>query len=432
LIGSAGGGHASSNTSDIAVRIAYLINQYPKVSHSFIRREILALEAKGFEVMRISLRGWDLDLADEADFIERERTRYVLRTPASTLLFGLVRMLVQRPVRFARALAMAWHMSRDSLRPLHVHFAYVAEACRIEPWLRAARVKHVHAHFGTNSTEVALLVKILGGPSYSFTVHGPEEFEHAGALKLKEKILRAAFVVTISSYGRAQLWRWLAPEFWENIHVVHCGLDDNFLIPPPVVEIPSGRIVCVARLSEEKGHLLLIEAARRLTALGFDFKLIFAGDGDLRSVLEAKISHYNLTNRIQITGWLSGRQVRDEILAARALVLPSFAEGLPVVLMEAMALRRPVIATYIGGIPELVRSGQDGWLIPASDVEALVDALRACLEAPPDQISHMGGAARERVVVRHSADTEAAKLQNLFDLIASEQQSSYSEFAKPL
>jgi glycosyltransferase involved in cell wall biosynthesis len=396
------------------MRIAYLINQYPAISHSFIRREILALERLGFEVMRIAHRGWDLELADEQDWIERERTRYVLRAHASTLLLVAARMLLERPVRFARAVMMAWRMSRGSDRPLLVHLAYVVEACRIVFWLREAGIRHLHAHFGTNSAEVAMQVHILGGPRWSFTVHGPEDFERALTTGLKEKLLRCAFVVSVSSYGRAQIYRTIEPNHWSKAHVVHCGLDPSFLEAPLAAATFSRRLVCVARFSPEKGHVLLLEAARRLADQGVDFELVLAGDGTFRPEIEGQIARFALADKIRITGWISGQQVREEILAARALVLPSFAEGLPVVIMEAMALRRPVISTFVAGIPELVLVGENGWLVPAAEVEALVVAMRTCLDAPPDTITRMGEAARERVFARHDVDVEAKKLAHLF------------------
>jgi colanic acid/amylovoran biosynthesis glycosyltransferase len=413
----------------ITVRIAYLINQYPAISHSFIRREILALEKLGFEIMRISLRGWDRELVDESDLLERKRTRYALRAGPSLLLLAFVRMLILRPVRLMRAIGMAWRMSRPSERPFFVHLIYVAEACRIERWLRRASIDHVHAHFGTNSAEVAMQVNILGGPTWSFTVHGPEEYEKAPLLGLAEKVHRCSFVIAISSYGRAQIYRLISPKDWGKIHVVHCGLDPIFRAASPAIEALPRRIVCVGRLCPEKGQIFLLDAARRLAAQKIDFQLVLAGDGELRPDLEAQIAQYGLTDKIKITGWLTGKQVRDEILAARALVLASFSEGLPVVIMEAMALQRPVIATFVAGIPELVRPGEDGWLIPAGDVAALVDAIRNCLEAPFDQIVRMGMAGRERVLVRHDVDIEAKKLQKLFYSVNSDQQASRSSYS---
>jgi len=392
------------------VRVAYLINQYPKISHSFIRREILALEQLGFEIQRISLRGWDLELADEADRIERGRTRFVLRRNPLALFFDVVRLLVQRPIRFLRALRTALRMSQGSPRPLYVHLIYVAEACCVERWVRMAGVEHVHAHFATNSAEVAMLVNELGGPPWSFTVHGPEDLESARALQIE----RAAFVTTVSMFGRAQLYRKLDPRSWPKVHVIHCGVGPSFHSAPENVKLIQKRLVCVARLSPEKGHVILLEAARILAAQGVHYQLILAGDGELRPEVEAQISQDNLTDKVQITGWLSEKQVRDEILGARALVLASFAEGVPLVIMEAMALRRPVIAPFIGGIPELVRQGEDGWLVPASDAVALAEAMRSCLEAPADLITRMGEAAHERVLVRHDVNTEARKMGELF------------------
>jgi colanic acid/amylovoran biosynthesis glycosyltransferase len=396
------------------MQIAYLINQYPAISHSFIRREILALEQLGFEVMRIALRGWDRELADQEDLVERERTRYVLQANALTLVSAVMLMLLLRPIRLVRTLGMAWHMSRSSERALHVHLAYVAEACRIEPWLRKAGVKHLHAHFGTNSAEVAMLVHMLGGPRWSFTAHGIETFDNPRLVGLTEKVLNCAFVVAVSSYGRAQIFRSVQPEYWHKVHLVHCGLDPAFRDAPVTTGTLPQRIVCVGRLSPEKGHFILLEAARRLAEQGLNFQLVLAGDGELRPEIESRIAQHKLTDKVHITGWVSGKQVRDEILRARALVLPSLAEGLPVVIMEAMALRRPVIATFIAGIPELVRPATDGWLVPAADVVALTDAMRTCLEAPPDEITRMGKAARERALVLHDVNSEAAKLQELF------------------
>src|SRR5262249_29219195 len=145
-----------------------------------------------------------------------------------------------------------------------------------------------------------------------------------------------------------------------------------------------------------------------------NFELVLAGDGDMRADIEELIVRHRLQDKVRIRGWISSKQVRDEIIAARALVLPSFAEGLPVVIMEAMALRRPVISTFVAGIPELVHTGTHGWLVPAGDIEALVEAMEACLNAPIDTLAHMGEAAQERVLVRHNIDTQAAHLVKLF------------------
>ena len=396
------------------LRVAYLVNQYPKVSHSFIRREILALERQGVSVERFAVRGWGDEFPDAADRAERERTRYLLQHGLGGVLGAALTMAATRPLRFARTLGLAVSMWRRSSRTVFHHLVYLAEACRLVQWTDAARVDHLHAHFGTNPAEVAMLAQELGGPPYSFTAHGPEEFDSPGALGLGEKGRRSAFVVAVSSFGRSQLLRWLPAADWHKVQVVHCGLEQAFHRGAPAEAQTASRLVCVGRLCEQKGQLLLVEAAKRVVASGRPLELVLAGDGEMRAEIEALIDRLGLRAHVRITGWVATDRVRDEILAARALVLPSFAEGLPVVLMEAMALRRPVISTFVAGIPELVQDGENGWLVPAGDVDALARAMMDCLAAPADALARMGEAARERVLARHDVDTEAAKLVALF------------------
>ena len=396
------------------MRIAYFINQYPKVSHSFIRREILALERQGFVVQRIALRGWDAELVDAEDVSERDKTQYVLQGGVKELLVPVLQVLRAQPRRFLSALWLALRMGQRADRPWPYHLVYLSEACRVLIWLQAFGAEHVHAHFGTNSTEVVMLANVLGGPAYSFTVHGPEEFDKPQFIHLGEKVRRAAFVAAISSYGRSQLFRWVAHAHWPRVKVVHCGLERAFHEVAAVAVPSAPRLVCVGRLCEQKGQLLLLEAARILAAQGVEFEIVLAGDGEMRAEIEALIARHGLQAQVRITGWISSEQVRAEILAARALVLPSFAEGLPVVIMEAMALRRPVLTSYVAGIPELVKEGVNGWLFPAGAVDELVAALADCLAQPVEVLQRMGEAAYQRVLERHDIDTEAAKLANLF------------------
>lgn len=396
------------------LRVTYFINQYPKVSHSFIRREILALERQGIKVQRIALRGWDGDLVDAEDIREREQTQYVLKVGGFPLISAILQCALATPSRFISALLLALRMGRHADRPWPYHLIYLAEACRIVPWMHKFNSSHVHAHFGTNSAEVAMLAHALGGPPYSFTVHGPEEFDKPQFIGLGEKIRHSAFVVAISSYGRSQLFRWVGHNQWPKVRVVHCGLERAFheVTPVPIPETP--RLVCVGRLCEQKGQLLLIQAASRLAEKGIDFELVLAGDGEMRADVEELIQQYGLGKRIRITGWISSDQVRNEILAARGLVLPSFAEGLPVVIMEAMALRRPVLTTLVAGIPELVRPGENGWLFPAGSIDELAAAMEDFLATPVDVLKRMGEAGYQNVLQRHSIDAEAAKLAALF------------------
>jgi hypothetical protein len=302
------------------MRIAYLVNQYPKVSHVFIRRETLALERRGVEVVRIALRGWDGELVDGEDLLERERTRYVLRDGAAALLLASTRMLLTRPLRLLRALALAWRIRRAE-RPRLVHLAYLAEACRIEPWLHTAGIQHLHT-FRHQSAEVAMLVHALGGRG---------ELPGARAEELTKRHRLGgedpALCVRGSHRRTAQPAYRLVERDWHG--GAHCGLS-----PRAAHAIPRDRRR-VGRLCEQR-QLLLVG---RCTALQRRGRIELVLVGRERRNIEALIRRYNLQAWLHITGWISGEQVRDETWL-RGRCAAKLCRGLPVV-MEAMALRRP-------------------------------------------------------------------------------------------
>lgn len=397
------------------MKIAYLVNQYPKTSHSFIRREILALEALGVPISRFSIRSIHSEIVDEADQQEAKKTRYILDVGVLGLVGSLLQTFVKQPLRLLKTAGFTLKIGWGSDRGVLLNLAYLAEACVLRSWLAAAGVTHIHTHFGTNSATVALLCRLLGGPAYSMTIHGPEEFDKPAAIALSQKIDHAAFVVAVCSFGKSQLFRWCDYKQWAKIHVVHCGVDQMFLHYPDMPLPSEPRLVCVGRLSEQKGHLMLIEAVSQLAAEGLAFKLVLVGDGPLRSKIEAMIQHLKLENHIEITGWATNAQVQQQVLAAQAMVAPSFAEGLPVVIMEALALSRPVISTYIAGIPELVQPEKCGWLVPAGSVEDLAATLRTVLQTPVATLEEMGRAGATLVRQNHDAAVEAAKLASLFE-----------------
>ncbi len=374
------------------------------------------MEASGIEVARYSIRSTDeSEFVDAADRAERARTSVLLEAGAVRLIGALLVTALGRPLRFLRALAAAWRMSSGAPGSRLRHAAYLAEACLLRRWLRRDKADHLHAHFGTNPAAVALLCCVLGGPPYSFTVHGPEEFDRPEALALHEKLRRARFAVAISDYGRSQLMRWADPASWPGLHVIRCGVDAGFLEnPPPAAQ--GRRLVCVGRLCADKAQLLLVEAAGRLAREGLDFEIVLVGDGDARRPIEERIRALDLGSRVTLKGWMDGAGVRREIVESRALVLPSFAEGLPVVIMEALALGRPVVSTYVAGIPELVKPGRNGWLVPPGSLDLLVAALREVLQAPAETLESFGRAGREAVRERHDASTEASRISEQFRL----------------
>ena len=395
-----------------ALRIAYFTNQYPSVSHTFIRREIRGLEARGMQVLRVALRPGAH--VDPEDIEEAGNTWFMLHEPKWWLLLEAKLHAFTNPLGALRALGAAFRMAQRSDRGYLRHCAYLIEAAVLYRHLRRARIDHLHVHFGTNAATVARLAHIMGGPPYSMTIHGPDEFDAPIGLSLGAKIQDAAFTVAITDFCASQLRRWVPHAIWGRIHIVHCTVAPQFFDSAAPVPEESDTVVCVGRLSAQKGHLLLLEAFESLVGSGVPGRLVLVGDGELREEIETHIESAGLQARVHITGWQSEAEVRDHLLRARALVLASFAEGLPVVIMEAMALKRPVIATRIAGIPELVRHGEDGWLVTPGNVPGLAAALREALTESVAALRQKGDAAALQARARHSVDTEVAKLEQLF------------------
>lgn len=395
------------------MRVGYLVNQYPKISHTFIRSEIKSLEESGVEVVRYSLRPTKEKLVDQLDLDEMRQTRAVLGAGVEPLLLCSLRCFLASPLLFLRAMMVSLRCGRRSDRGTLRHCIYLGEACLLVDWMRRDGVEHLHAHFGTNSATVALLARELGGPPFSFTAHGTDDFDCPPLWSLREKIERAAFVVAVSSFGRSQLLRWCGRQHWPKIHVIRCGVDPRFLAPD-VAPMPAvRRLLSIGRLSEEKGQMLLIEALGRLRRDGLEAELVLIGDGELRAEIEKSIVEHGLAGRVHLPGSADCSAIRQALDDACAFVLPSLGEGLPVVIMEAFARSRPVLSTYIAGIPELVVPGQNGWLVPAGSVEALVEALRQVLATPSARLAELGRAGRARVAEQHDAGRNGRQMADL-------------------
>jgi glycosyltransferase involved in cell wall biosynthesis len=401
-----------------ALRVACLTTEYPKVSHTFIRREILELERRGHAVLRVAIRDCGGALIDDADALEQQKTIHLLRLPRRRFATAMAWTLLTRPRRSCRALRMALGMSRVSERGVLRHLAYLAEAAALLRILRRRKVEHLHVHSGTHAAAVARLARCLGGPTYSMTVHGPDEFDAPRGLSLAAKVADAAVVMAVSDFAAAQIRRWIPYQAWPKVHVVRCTVGDRFFDDPTPIESAANTLLCVGRLAPQKGQLMLLDALRRLVDEGVNARLVLAGDGELRGPIEARMLELGLQNRVDITGWLDECAVRRRLQDSRALVQPSFAEGLPVVIMEAMAMARPVVATAVAGIPELVRHGENGWLVPAGNADELHRALREVMHASPDQLNTMGRAGRSAVRSRHATGAEVSKLEALFLRVA--------------
>lgn len=399
------------------MKIAYVLNTYPQPSHSFIRREIQALERGGIDIVRLAMRPSEATLVDPLDQAEATRTHYVLHHKIE-LLSAAIGAFFAAPTRWLGAVGLAIRTGQASDSGVLRHMIYFAEACFVARHCAAQNVDHMHAHFGTNAAAVAMLAHAVGGPGYSFTTHGPEEFDAPAALSLGAKLDRAAFAVGVSQFGRSQLCRWAALPTWEKLHVVHCGIDPAMFADPALV--PQGdvlKLVSIGRFAEQKGQLVLLQALAKLRETNKNVHLTLVGDGEMRGDLEQAVSDLGLQDTVTMPGWLAEDGVRAALAASHALVMPSFAEGLPVVIMEAMAAQRPVIATLIAGIPELVIPGETGWLVPAGDGDALATAMAELAQASHQQRLDMGQAGRVRALQRHDVTVEAGKLAELFQSV---------------
>lgn len=393
------------------MQIAYLMNTYPVTSATFIRREIAALESQGVIVRRFAVRPWDQPLVDPADRAEQPRTTYLLAPGAVKLGWMALREGLTSPRRLWRALGAARQMARAAGQGTLVrHIAYLLEAVHLR---RSAQgCTHLHAHYSTNTAAVALLCARLGGPAFSFTAHGPDEFMDPKAASVAFKLQECRFAVAITEFARVQLALAGGMGIWPKLQVVRCGVDLTDLAPQPAPDVDAP-FVCVGRLCDAKAQELIVDALAGLCADYPTARVVLIGDGDTRPRIEAAIARHNLQDRVELRGWADNAAVKQALSEARALLLPSFAEGLPVVIMEAFALSRPVISTYIAGIPELV-DAECGWLVPAGDVPALQQAMRDCLDTHPDDLVRMGAVGRARVDAAHDVGANAARLRKLF------------------
>jgi len=396
------------------MRVAYLLNTYPVPSGTFIRGEIAALEARGNEVLRFAVRRFSGTLVDPDDAREAGRTRYLLSGNAAGLFKAFAREVATNPHGLAHALPAWWQLWRNAGGGLVRHAAYLLEASLLRQELARQRIRHVHAHFSTNAAAVALLAHRLGGTTYSFTAHGPDEFVDGARHTIGLKIAEAAFVVAISDFCRTMLAGFaLKPQDAAKIEIARCGIAIERFTPAPPVAATTQTLICVGRLCPQKGQVHIPAAVAMLRPRFPGLRVLLVGDGESRPAVEAEIARHGVGEAVILYGWAANAEVRQLIADSRALLLPSYAEGLPMVIMEAFALGRPVISTTIAGIPELV-DATCGWLVPPGDIAALAGAMEAALTASPGTLAQMGRIGRARVEAEHTLAGLAGRLEGLF------------------
>lgn len=395
------------------MKLAYLLNVYPLISTTFIRREIEAIEALGQPVERFALRHWDGDLVDPLDIAERGRTHYIITGSKSALIRDALMVLITKPIGLLALLPLWWRIWRNADRKLVQHVAYLLEALAFYRRTRKLGIDHVHTHFSTNATTVAMFARHLGGPSYSFTVHGPDELVpgEPAALSIREKARDAAFIVAITAYCRNRIAQ-EAPEAADKIRIVPCGIDvETFAFDPQPPE--SSRIICIGRLCANKGQVHIPPAVAAVIGEFPDLVVELIGGGEDEEEIRAAVACHGVEKQVILHGWGSGDYVRAQLEAGRAMLLPSYAEGLPIGIMEALAIGRPVLTTRIAGIPELVDSGC-GWIFEPGDEAAIAEALRGIMRATVAERAAMGAEGRRRVEERHDRRKSARMLLDLF------------------
>ena len=395
--------------------IAYLTGMYPKVSHTFILREVTALRALGAEVLPCSVRrpppeevrGPEAESELARTFLLLEAARNPLRLTGAHL-----RLLVGAPRRWCAAARLAWKTRPPGLKAALWQAFYFAEAGVLAQHLRACGAVHLHNHLGDASGTVALIAATMAGIPFSFTAHGPDLFFAPTHWRIDEKTAQARFVACISHFCRSQVMLFSDPAHWHKLAIVRCGVE-----PAVYGNTPNDRfgrhVLFVGRLAAVKGVPFLLEAFAGARAAYPDARLTLVGDGPDRAALEARASALGLTGIARFVGYRSQEEVAAMLSEADMLVLPSFAEGLPVVLMEALASRVPVIATPVAGVSELVRDGETGLLVPPGDIDGLATALNQLL-GDPKLCRRLGEAGRAAVLDRHDIARQAERLLELF------------------
>lgn len=398
------------------MRIGYFTNLYPAVSHTFVRREIHALRARAIEVETFTIRRTpDLESLSEVDRAEGDATWTILPVEARELLIGHALTAARHPLRYASALKLALGHRAPGARSALWSVFHFAEGVRLGRELEARGLQHLRVHFGATDTLIAMVAARVAGIGWSLGLHGSPCFDGLRTL-LAGKIASADFTTCVSNYGRAQAMWASEPELWDRISLVRCGVEVELLArsAAPRPARPRARIASVCRLSPEKGLLGLIAAFSDAAAGGLDAELVLAGDGPERPRLEAEIARRGLQGRVTLLGGLSHADALREIAAADVFVTASFMEGLPVVLMEAMALGTPVIAPRLTGIPELIEHERHGLLF----TPAVWEELRGCMvRLLADRPFAAALAENARARVREEFDAYRAS-EPLIDLIS--------------
>lgn len=392
---------AASATRDLSAhthpRLAYLLSIYPATSHTFFLNEIAELRKLGFTIEVASINkpaaaGSGLEASALAT------TYYLKATKPARIFLILLKILFTQPRVVLRGLRAALQLDGWNLAAGCYAFFYLLEALLLGDWLRRRGHTHLHIHFGGPVATVGMLTSLAWQLSYSMMIHGPEEFYDVDKFYLRRKVEGAQFVLCISDYCRSQVMKVSDPAHWAKLYVVRLGVDHRVFVPAPATDRSGAmELICVGRMVPAKGHLVLLRAFAKLLQSGYNLRLRLIGDGAERSGLESFVRLENMDASVVFEGSLTHEATRQQLARADVFVLASFAEGLPVALMEAMAMGLPCVSTFVAGIPELIRDGVEGLLVPASSEQALFAALERMI-CDADLRRNLAAAGHRRVL----------------------------------
>jgi glycosyltransferase involved in cell wall biosynthesis len=396
------------------IRLAYLTSQYPAASHTFIRREVEALREIGWSIDTFSVRRPGADeTASAADKAEADGTYYLLNQSPGAFLAAHLATLFGQPGRYLSTLKLAFGHRPPGARGLFLGLAHFAESVLLAREMKRRRITQLHNHFANSAATVGLLASRLLGIRWSFTMHGISETDYPAGLMLGRKIEAAEFVACVSWFGRAQGMRLVRADQWRKMHVIRCGLPFDRIPSKGTAEANARTIICVGRLSPEKGQAGLLQAFAQLREKHTGLRLKLVGDGPDRGSLEALAQEMRIADAVTFAGRLPEGETLAEIACADLLVLSSFLEGLPIVLMEAMAVGIPVIASRVAGIPELVEDAETGLLFTPSNWDELASRVDRLL-GNEDLRARLAEKARAKVASEFDTRTSAEQLARLF------------------
>lgn len=399
------------------MKLAYITSHYARASDTFIRNEVIELRQRGHQVDTYSIRRETSPKLSADILAEQARTTYILEQGVASLLAAVCWALLTRPAATLRATTLAWRTRVPGIKGLMLQLAYLVEAAFLGRSLLRQGTEILHNHIAENSATVAMYASIISGIPFSMTVHGPGIFYHPRQWALGEKVAHAAFTAAITHFCKSQCMLFSDAKHWPRIHVVRCTPGPVFATGAPTPPSAEPVFLFVGRLCAEKGLTILMDAfsmaVQRAQACGQSMRLVVVGDGPLRQEVSRMVSQQGLSHCVSLLGAQPSTVVRQELEKCRVFVLPSFAEGLPVSIMEAFSIGRPVISTQIAGISELVTHGTNGWLVPAGSPQDLADALLEAASLDTVALGHMADAAHQRVRQLHDFSQEVSKLEAL-------------------